>query len=380
MMHKSWIVLLVTMVLALGACMPVTPTAQTSPLSEPAAEGTPTPAAEATEAPTEEATEEATAEATVEATQEPAAETGSEDVDMGALVRQILAQQLQLNLDQVEIVSVEKVEWPDACLGVYTADMMCAQVITPGYLVILSVDGQQYEYHTNLDGNFVQLATAPEANIGDVLIDWQQTLDTCQSAQFGRDGVVFGPCMGVRMGGKLVSSERENELADFVATYAPFESETPAGIVTFNGAGSTEATPAEQRMIAEWARQAALEASAGRSGASWGLAFAWHREGGIAGFCDDLTVYVTGQLFASSCKGQTAQTISSRRMSAEELEQVYTWIDTYSPFEYIHDDGPVADSMEVRMVFSGAGSTQADEPTQQEIVAFASALYAQEVR
>src|SRR5690606_16481296 len=141
--------------------------------------------------------------------------------------------------------------------------------------------------------------------------------------------------------------------------------ETPAGIVTFNGAGSVTAAPAEQRMIAEWARQAALEASAGRSGASWGLAFAWPREGGIAGFCDDLTVYVTGQLFASSCKGQPAETFSARRMTAEELEQVYTWIDEIAPFEYIQDDGAVADSMRVTLVFSGAGSTPADDATQQ---------------
>jgi hypothetical protein len=286
-----------------------------------------------------------------------------------------LAQQLQLDLDQIEIVSVEEVEWPDACLGVYTADMMCAQVITPGYRVVLAVDGQQYEYHTNSDGSFVQLFSAPEANVGDVLISWQQTLDTCQAAQIARDGILFGPCMGVQMGGKLVSPEREAQLADLIATYAPFETETPAGIITFNGSGTTTATPAEERMIAEWARLIALEASGGRSGASWGLAFAWHREGGFAGFCDDLTAYVSGQLFASTCKGQAPQNLGKRRMTAEELEQLYAWIDEYAPFEYIHDDGAVADSMKITLVFSGAGSTEADEATQQAILAFAQGIY-----
>lgn len=379
MSKRCWIILLVTVVFILAACVPITPDAQTSPLEEPASQETPAPIDEATGVATEEATEEPTQEPAEdpasEITPEPAGESAGEEVDMGALVRQILAQQLQLNLDEIEIVSVEQVEWPDACLGVYTADMMCAQVITPGYRVILAVDGQQYEYHTNLDGNFVQLASAPEANIGDVLIEWQQTQDTCQAARFGTEGVEFGPCMGVRMGGMLVSSEREAELADFVATFAPFEAETPAGMVIFHGEGSTDATPAEQRLIAEWARQAALEASAGRSGAGWGLAFAWHREGGIAGFCDDLTVYVTGQLFAASCKGQTPETIAARRMSAEELEQVYAWVDEYAPFEYIHADDAIADAMEVRLVFSGAGSTPAGPEVQQEILDFAAALY-----
>ena len=370
-MAKKWMAVLLTVALSLAACVPVGPPDTAAPA--PSEEETTVPTSEATEEATAQATEEATEEPTEEATAEPAGES----MDLGALVSQILAQQLQINLDQIEIVSVEEVEWPDACLGVYTADMMCAQVITPGYRVILAVDGQQYEYHTNLDGSFVQLFAAPEANVGDVLISWQQTLDLCQAAQIGTEGVAFGPCMGVMMGGKLVSPEREAELADLIATYTAFETENAAGIITFQGQGSTEATPAEQRMITEWARQAALEASTGRSGASWGLAFAWHRQGGIAGFCDDLTAYVTGQLYAASCKGQSAENLGQRRLTAGELEQLFAWVDEYAPFEFVQDDGPVADSMKVTLVFSGAGGTPADEATQQTILAFAEGLYAE---
>lgn len=372
---KIWLALLVIMALFLAACAPIAiPASADTPAPEEAA--TPVPSEEATEEPAEEPTIEATEEVTGEVTIEPTAEASGEDVDMGALVSQILAQQLQLDLAQIEVVTVEAVEWPDACLGVYTADMMCAQVITPGYRVVLAVDGQEYEYHTNIDGSFVQLFSAPEANVGDVLISWQQTIDTCQAAQIGTAGVVFGPCMGVMMGGKLVVPEREAELADLIATYAPFETETPAGIITFNGQGSTEATAAEQRMIAEWARQVAQEAAAGRNGASWGLAFAWHREGGLAGFCDDLTAYVSGQLYAVSCKSGASENLGQRRLSAEELQQLYAWIDELAPFEYIQDDGDVDDAMKVTLVFSGAGSAEADEDTQQAILAFASDLYA----
>lgn len=382
MIHRAlksryWIAPLLVLAMSLAACTGVTP--QDAETPAPIEEATTLPPttipAESTEEATEEPTVVPTEAPTEEATEEPVAETGSEDMDMGALVRQILAQQLQLDLDQVEIVSVEAVEWPDACLGVYTADMMCAQVITPGYRVVLAVDGEQYEYHTNQDGSFVQLFSAPEANIGDVILSWQQTLDTCQAADFGRDGVSFGPCMGVRMGGKLVSPEREDELADLVATFAPFEAETPTGMVTFTGEGNIVATAAEQRMIAEWARQAALEASSGRSGASWGLAFAWHREGGIAGFCDDLTAYVTGQLYATNCKGENPENLGQRRMTASELEKLYAWVDEYAPFEIIQDDGAVADSMKINLIFSGAGVTEADGAAQQEILNFAQELF-----
>ena len=374
---KLGIALLVVMALSLAACMPITSEGgwAPAPIDEASAEATPA----ATEEPTAEATEEATEEPTEEPIEEATAESGEEagsgnGMDIAALVQENLAQQLQIDIDQIEVVSVEPVEWSDACLGVYTADMMCAQVITPGYLVIVAVDGEQYEYHTNDDGSFMQLASAPEANVGDVLISWQQTFDICQAAQFGRDGVAYGPCMGVMMSGKL-APEREAQLGDFVATYAPFEAETAAGSVTLNGLGSTEATPAEQRMIAEWAHIVTQEAAAGEADATWGLALTWHREGGIAGFCDDLSVYVTGQLDTTSCHGESDEAVGTRQMSAEELTQLYAWVDEYASFEFVQDDGNVADAMKVTLTFMGEGSTEADEATQQAIVAFAQDLY-----
>jgi hypothetical protein len=50
----------------------------------------------------------------------------------------------------IGIVSVEPLDWPDACLGLPGPDEACAQVITPGLRVILSAAGRAYEYHTNL--------------------------------------------------------------------------------------------------------------------------------------------------------------------------------------------------------------------------------------
>jgi hypothetical protein len=47
------------------------------------------------------------------------------------------------------LVSVEAVEWNDASLGCPQPGMMYAQVITPGYLVKVLVDGQPREVHTD---------------------------------------------------------------------------------------------------------------------------------------------------------------------------------------------------------------------------------------
>jgi hypothetical protein len=60
-----------------------------------------------------------------------------------------LAQQLNIPADQVEMVRVEPVQWPDTSLGCPQPGMLYAQVIMPGYLIVLSAEGQEYEYHAD---------------------------------------------------------------------------------------------------------------------------------------------------------------------------------------------------------------------------------------
>ncbi len=59
--------------------------------------------------------------------------------------------------DQISIVSIEAKDWPDSSLGCPEEGFMYAQVITPGYLVVLEADGQQYNYHTDEIGKNVVL-------------------------------------------------------------------------------------------------------------------------------------------------------------------------------------------------------------------------------
>lgn len=66
-----------------------------------------------------------------------------------------LAKQTGVLADQITVVSVEPMEWPDASLGCPQPDMMYAQVITPGYLIVLEAQGQTFEYHADQGTNVV---------------------------------------------------------------------------------------------------------------------------------------------------------------------------------------------------------------------------------
>ena len=54
--------------------------------------------------------------------------------------------------DSIAGVSQEETTWPNSCLGCPKAGESCAQVLTPGYRVVLRVADATYEYHTDLGG------------------------------------------------------------------------------------------------------------------------------------------------------------------------------------------------------------------------------------
>jgi hypothetical protein len=56
---------------------------------------------------------------------------------------------------QLRAARVERREWPDASLGCPQPGMMYAQVITPGYLVVVAGASKQLEYHTDTRGRAV---------------------------------------------------------------------------------------------------------------------------------------------------------------------------------------------------------------------------------
>jgi hypothetical protein len=75
--------------------------------------------------------------------------------------RSILADHLGVPGTDVELLSFEQVEWPDACLGIRNPNQACAQVITPGYRIIFDISGTEREVHTDLTGDAVGIVPAP---------------------------------------------------------------------------------------------------------------------------------------------------------------------------------------------------------------------------
>jgi len=66
-----------------------------------------------------------------------------------------LAQRLSMSVTQINLVEATEAEWSDSSLGCPQPGMDYLQVITPGYLILLEVNAQTYEYHSNRDTYFV---------------------------------------------------------------------------------------------------------------------------------------------------------------------------------------------------------------------------------
>jgi hypothetical protein len=63
-------------------------------------------------------------------------------------------------VEQITVVSTTAEEWPDGCLGAPEPGELCTEALVPGFRIVLSANGQVYEYRTNQDGSLVRAAPA----------------------------------------------------------------------------------------------------------------------------------------------------------------------------------------------------------------------------
>lgn len=103
----------------------------------------------------------------------------------------------------------------------------------------------------------------------------------------------------------------------------------------------------------------------------------WRREGGIAGFCDEVTVFANGDFKVANCSGQPPE--RNGQLNDQQMGELTDWVNTLSSF----DDGPddataeFPDQMFVKTIFKGAGTTQASPEDIAAISEFASLLVAE---
>ena len=292
--------------------------------------------------------------------------------------QQVLAAQLGILPEDVRIITAEKMDWQDGCLGISSPGQMCTEVITPGFRVILEANTVRYEYHTDVTGSLVRLALAPKTTLNQTVLTWEGQFDQgCQTLSVSQTMIVFGECEGAKVSIPLKSAERRMDLEYFLKQYAPFETQTAVGKVKFVGQGQITATLPEQRMLAEWARRLFFEAQAISPSGYSPLAFAWHREGGIAAFCDDVLVYLDGSAESSSCKSPQPQSLNRARLTASRMQQLYDWLASYQSFDIQKGDRSMADGMVIHLVFNGQGEQTAAEDVQTAISTLASEMVVQ---
>jgi len=180
-----------------------------------------------------------------------------------AVVKQ-LSENLDLNINDIVVLENKTIEFNDACLGVAMQDVMCAQVITPGHIIVLEANELQYEYHANEDGTQIQPAT---------------------------------------------------------------------------------------------------------------LALIWSRDGGFAGFCDRLTVFLSGEVYGNQCSPQDEKTGTFASL-VQEQEQFFAWVEKYREITLdASDPKGVADGMTIVLEFSGMGKSKPGKPVEKELFLWAQELF-----
>ncbi len=71
------------------------------------------------------------------------------------LAKEDLANRKGIDKDKIVVVEIEQVDWPDASLGCPEPGKMYAQVITPGYRILLSYKKEKYKYHSDKENRVV---------------------------------------------------------------------------------------------------------------------------------------------------------------------------------------------------------------------------------
>ena len=272
-----------------------------------------------------------------------------------AAVVKALAQALGLPEYRVSAVSVEAVEWPDSCLGIVRIDAICAQGIVPGYRLTVEANGLLYEYHTNADGS--ALAVAPVTPTAEAETAVQAAVAALAKA------------LGLAVDQISVVSVAAVEWPD-ACLGVSLPGMACAEVIT---PGFNVVLEANEGKLYEYHTD-----QAGTSAQPASLALTWQRNGGIAGFCDELLVYRSGEVVAHNCAPENViEADLTGTLSEGEVAQFNEWLAQFGAVTVTQDDGAVADSMTVNFNLTGAGTAQPSEAEQQAMIEWAQNLYAQ---
>jgi len=76
--------------------------------------------------------------------------------DVALNVQNRISETLGVALENIQIQNVEKMNWPDSCLGLPEGDEVCAQALTPGWLLTFNINNQEYKYRVDSTGTVIR--------------------------------------------------------------------------------------------------------------------------------------------------------------------------------------------------------------------------------
>jgi hypothetical protein len=79
--------------------------------------------------------------------------------DVALNIRNQVSQILGVPVESIQLKSIEKKDWPDACLGLGQANESCAQAVTPGWLLVFTANGQEYRFRADQTGTMIRQET-----------------------------------------------------------------------------------------------------------------------------------------------------------------------------------------------------------------------------
>jgi hypothetical protein len=98
-----------------------------------------------------------TSRSNVPSTQENPALDGALPPDVALNVQNRISETLGVSVESIQIQGVEKMDWPNSCLGLPEGDEACAEVITPGWLLTFDINNQVYRYRVDTTGTVIRL-------------------------------------------------------------------------------------------------------------------------------------------------------------------------------------------------------------------------------
>ncbi|HMR98586.1 MAG TPA: hypothetical protein PKE62_04955 [Anaerolineales bacterium] len=264
-----------------------------------------------------------------------------------------LSATLNLPPEAVSVIFAEAVEWPDGCLGVQQPGVMCTEAIVPGYRIILQAGDEQYELHTNKNGS--QIAQVGGALFG--LVEESAAAQLASNLGLKANEVVVVSSKDVEFPNSCLGVTMQDVLCAEVIT--------PGKIIVLKANGL------------EFEYHASEDGSSVQPAT---LALTWTRDGGIAGFCDKLTVFLSGEAYGSNCRSkqpEAAMKTFGDLLTATEQKQFFAWVAEYGQVSLdISDPVMAADRMVVTLEFFGVGGDQPTSVDEQVMIEFAQSLYA----